>query len=205
MAREYFCAYHSYLKSTELLTDAECGRLFRACLEYSMTGISPELRGSERYVFPTIQQQIDRDREKYNSFCESQREKIKKRWDTTVYNGKFGIPDDTKNTKEKTKTKTKENEKESKKKKSFSPPSFEEVESYCKERNSSVDPRRFFDYYEAGGWKDNKGNSVKNWKQKLIAWESRDERGENHAGKPAQESPSGSTAEASKQKYGNYI
>ena len=34
-------------------------------------------------------------------------------------------------------------------------------------------------------------------------WESRDERGENHAGKPAQESPSGGTAEASKQKYGN--
>ena len=107
--------------------------------------------------------------------------------------------------KTKIETKLKDNIGETSKNKQFVPPSFEEVEAYCKERNSSVDPRRFFDYYEAGGWKDNNGNSVKNWKQKLIAWESRDERGENHAGKPAQESPSGGTAEASKQKYGNYI
>lgn len=108
MAREYFCAYHSYLKSVEPLNDAECGRLFRSCLEYSMTGAEPELRGNEKFVWPMIQQQIDRDREKYNAFCEKQRGNIQKRWDTTVYGGKSGIPDDTKHTKTKAKEKEKE-------------------------------------------------------------------------------------------------
>ena len=64
--------------------------------------------------------------------------------------------------------------KEQKSKKSankFTPPTLEEVRAYCQERGNNVDPERFFDYYEAGGWKDAKGNPVKNWKQKLITWE----------------------------------
>lgn len=55
----------------------------------------------------------------------------------------------------------------------FVPPTLEEVQSYCESRNSDVDPKKFFEYYDAGGWKDAKGNSVKNWKQKLITWEGR--------------------------------
>ena len=35
MAREFFCAYHSYLNAMRKLSDAECGRLFRALLSYS--------------------------------------------------------------------------------------------------------------------------------------------------------------------------
>lgn len=51
MAREFFCAYHSILEAMEPLNDAECGRLFRACLNYSMTGAPQELCGNERFVF----------------------------------------------------------------------------------------------------------------------------------------------------------
>lgn len=65
MAREYFCAYHSYLEAVEPLSEAERGRLFTACLEYSRTGAEPELRGNERFVFPTIKAQIDRDNGRY--------------------------------------------------------------------------------------------------------------------------------------------
>ena len=45
---------------------------------------------------------------------------------------------------------------------------------YCRERNSPVDPRQFWEYFNAGGWKDSKGNSVKSWKQKLLTWEKYD-------------------------------
>ena len=53
----------------------------------------------------------------------------------------------------------------------FVPPTLEEVRAYCQERNNNVSPERFFEYYEAGNWKDAKGNQVKNWKQKLMTWE----------------------------------
>lgn len=51
MAREFFCAYHSFLKAMEPLNPAERGRLFTALLTFSMTGEAPELTGSERFVF----------------------------------------------------------------------------------------------------------------------------------------------------------
>lgn len=53
-------------------------------------------------------------------------------------------------------------------------PSREEVREYVKERNSSVDPDRFCDFYEEGDWRDSKGKPVINWKQKLISWEQRE-------------------------------
>lgn len=56
-------------------------------------------------------------------------------------------------------------------KKVFKPPTLEEVRAYCQERNSAVDPDRFFEYFETGNWRDSKGQPVKNWKQKLLTWE----------------------------------
>lgn len=65
-----------------------------------------------------------------------------------------------------------ESEKKKNIKKKFSPPTLDEVSAYCKERNNGVDPKRFFDYYSTGNWKDSKGNPIINWKQKMIAvWE----------------------------------
>jgi len=57
-------------------------------------------------------------------------------------------------------------------KKDFIPPTLEEVEEYCKNRNSSVNPKAFYDYFNDGNWIDSKGNKVHNWKQKIITWES---------------------------------
>lgn len=53
----------------------------------------------------------------------------------------------------------------------FKKPTLQEVEEYCRERNSSVDAKTFYEYFETGGWVDSKGNKVKNWKQKIITWE----------------------------------
>lgn len=72
--REYFCAYHSMLGGMRKLSDAECGRLFRALLMYS-SGMEPDnLQGREELVFDIFSQQIDRDIEAYNSRCQTNRE-----------------------------------------------------------------------------------------------------------------------------------
>lgn len=178
MAREYVCLYHSYLKSVEPLNDAERGRLFTACLTYSMTGAEPDLRGNERFVWPTIREQIDRDTKKYSDFCKKQQENIRKRWDTTVYDGTSSIPDDTKHTKEKEKEKenilsspnVEDSIARTPARKRFTPPTLAEVTAYCRERQNAVDPQRFIDYYTARGWKLNK-TSMKDWKAAVRTWE----------------------------------
>ena len=53
----------------------------------------------------------------------------------------------------------------------FIPPTLEEVQAYCKERNNNVDAQKFFEYYNSADWHDGKGNKVKSWKQKVITWE----------------------------------
>jgi len=58
-------------------------------------------------------------------------------------------------------------EKESIKKKI---PTLEEVEEYIEEKDLNVDAKTFFDYFEAGNWRDSEGKEVKNWKQKLLTW-----------------------------------
>ncbi len=70
MAREYICLYHSYLDAIQALDDAERGRLLTAMLEYTLTGDAGNLRGNERFVFPLIKNQIDRDNAKYARQCE---------------------------------------------------------------------------------------------------------------------------------------
>lgn len=58
------------------------------------------------------------------------------------------------------------------KQKRFTPPSLAEIEAYCRERGNHVDPKKFFDYYSEGEWRDKDGKPVRNWKQKMISvWE----------------------------------
>ena len=55
----------------------------------------------------------------------------------------------------------------------FRPPSVEEVEAYCFERNNKVDAERFVDFYSSNGWKVGK-NPMKDWKAAVRTWEKRD-------------------------------
>ena len=52
----------------------------------------------------------------------------------------------------------------------FQKPSLEEVQAYCQERGNSVDAQRWYDYYEANGWKVGK-NPMKDWKATVRTWE----------------------------------
>ena len=86
------------------------------------------------------------------------------------------------------------NKKPNKKPNVFVPPTLEEIEAYCKERNSNVDAKHFYDYYTEGKWVDAKGNKVRNWKQKLITWEK-----SNNGGKKVEAKPEPQQSEQSKE------
>lgn len=52
----------------------------------------------------------------------------------------------------------------------FKPPTLEDVQNYCFERNNNVDAQRFIDYYTSNGWKVGK-NPMKDWKAAVRNWE----------------------------------
>lgn len=52
----------------------------------------------------------------------------------------------------------------------FIPPTAEEVQNYCKERNNAIDAQSFIDFYESKGWMIGK-NKMKNWKAAVRTWE----------------------------------
>ena len=81
-------------------------------------------------------------------------------------------------------------------KKDFVPPTLEEVQTYCKSRNNNVDAQKFFDYFTASDWVDAKGNKVRNWKQKVITWESYGSK-DNGTGK--------TDGDSQKQRVGHYL
>ena len=56
----------------------------------------------------------------------------------------------------------------------ITPPTVEEVEAYCFERNNKVDAERFVDFYSSNGWKVGK-NPMKDWKAAVRTWEKRDD------------------------------
>lgn len=54
--------------------------------------------------------------------------------------------------------------------KRFVPPTPEEVNAYCRERNNGIDGNEFCDFYTSKGWKVGK-NPMKDWKAAVRTWE----------------------------------
>ena len=54
--------------------------------------------------------------------------------------------------------------------KRFTPPTIEEVRSYCQERNNNIDPETFINFYESKGWYVGK-NKMKDWRACVRTWE----------------------------------
>lgn len=69
--------------------------------------------------------------------------------------------------------------------KRFTKPTLEEVQAYCKERNNNVDAEKWYNHYEAVGWKVGK-NPMKDWKAAVRTWEKNKF---NNTPAPTQETP----------------
>lgn len=57
--------------------------------------------------------------------------------------------------------------------KRFTPPTVDEVDAYCGERNNRIDPQTFVDFYASKGWVVGK-SKMKDWKAAIRTWEKRD-------------------------------
>lgn len=110
MAKEQkgFIVYGDTKALADELTDEQLGQLFRGMLNYFTEGKAPKFAGILKFAFIPIKQQMDRDREKYDSKCEKMKANAKKRWenDAKAYNSMQTYANDA-NTKTNTDTNTK--------------------------------------------------------------------------------------------------
>lgn len=56
------------------------------------------------------------------------------------------------------------------KRKRFTPPTLDEVKTYCIERKNNVDADKFINHYESNGWMVGR-NKMKDWKAAVRSWE----------------------------------
>ena len=162
------------------LKEDEIGRLFLLMIRYARDGSEPVgFVGNEGFVWPAAKRDIDIAMER-NEVCrqnglrggrpktkENQTEPNETKENQTEPNeskGKLTRQD-----------KTGQDKKIQDKKERFSPPTVEEVETYCRERKNSVNAQRFVDFYTSKGWQVGK-NPMKDWKACVRTWEQRDER-----------------------------
>lgn len=177
----YIKLFVDYLDAIEPLGDAERGRLFTSLLEYARTGEAPQLGGNERFLFPMMRAQIDRDNAAMAELSEARSKAGKIGAEAKQANAGFAkqnkqmpnLPSKSSYDKDKDKDKDKDY--------ISSPPplprkapTFDEVVEYAKLRGGLIDPKPFYDFYSVANWRDTEGKPVYNWQQKFHLWEKRE-------------------------------
>lgn len=193
MGMSYVKVYYDLLEALETLSDSERGRLITAMLQHARQDEVIPLTGGERYLWPMLRAQIDRDMDSYLKISAKRSEAARSGGRPSSSGGKQlpakGIQNnqlhaiaskcDQDDDKDKDKDKDKDDDKDNAPKGAkarasrFTPPSVEEVTDYCRERGNIVDPQTFVDFYSAKGWKIG-SNSMKDWRAAVRTWEKRE-------------------------------
>ena len=189
--RDSFILYTEQRAVLKKMAYEDIGKLFMAIYDYQATGEVPELDEKLSLLFETFKVTLDRNEEKWKIAKEKRSIAGKKgmavRWsnitkdnnvisDITNDNNDNNVIDDiTKITSITDNVNVNVNVNDNnivnkKTRKQFVAPTLDEVREYVNTKGLNVDAKVFFDYFTEGGWKDSKGNKVKNWKQKLITW-----------------------------------
>lgn len=175
----YIKLFVDYLDAIEPLGDAERGRLFTSLLEYARTGEAPQLGGNERFLFPMMRAQIDRDNAAMAGLSETRSKAGKIGAEAKQANAGFArqnkqMPNlPSKSSYDKDKDKDKDKDESITRARRFTPPTLDDVLAYVRERGSDVDPQRFLDFYASKGWMVGK-NPMKDWKAAVRTWEKRE-------------------------------
>ena len=77
-----FIVYGDIKAVIDELADDQVAQLFRGMVGYFTDGTDPDFTGVLKFVWITVRQQMDRDKEKYVEKCERNRANAQKRWST---------------------------------------------------------------------------------------------------------------------------
>lgn len=188
--KKSFVLYHDIRTPLELLTDEQRGKLFLALLNYSEYGELPDFDGALLMAFAFIRTSLDRDAEAWAekrakraeagrsgglakvanaSNASSSKQNVANLAVPVSVSVPVPVNVNTPNTSVGSRTAA-----SPPRAARFTPPTVDEVKTYCVERGSSVDPEKFVDFYSANGWKQGKNKPIVDWKAAVRTWERSD-------------------------------
>lgn len=197
--RDSFVLYTQHFTQVKLLTMEQRGILLTAVMAYASGEEPPELDDITRMCFSFIQQQLDRDFQKYDETLERRRKAGSLGGQAKTSNAKQSQAmlsdakqsqanqadnvnvnvNDNVNVNGSDNGSENENEnviqkRESKERKArFSPPTLTEVQEYVEEMGYQMDADRFMSYYESNGWMVGR-NKMKDWRAAVRNWAKND-------------------------------
>ena len=189
MRREQFTFYRSYYEALKNLPKSDQTAVLMAVIGYALDETEPALSGVPLSVFTLIRPTLDSGRNKAKN-------RMNKRGTNEGQSENKQETNQEQTRKEGEKEKEKEGESEIEvegendsslpppplsggRSKRFVPPTVEEVQTYCRERNNGIDAAAFIDFYAARGWKYGQGRPMVDWKAAVRTWESRENKQEN--------------------------
>ena len=159
---ESFVFYRSFRDAIEEMPDKNKLATLLAICDYALYGAEPALKDAmARAVFTVARPSIDANKDRRRNGKKGGRPKNEASG-LEKENHRFSEMESTE-TETVSETEAKETDKPPRPR--FIPPTVDEVQAYCQERHSSVDPVAFVSFYESKGWMVGK-NQMKNWRSK---------------------------------------
>lgn len=184
-----FIAYKSFIDAIRTLSLEDQLKCHNMIYDYALDGIEPTLNDGIIYtLFLAFKPQIDANSKKRSDGLKGGRPKKEEKQEVfeketigfedenhRLLNPKPNVNENVNdNDNEHDNDNEYEKEKDKKEKaKRFSPPTLDEVISYCQERGNDVDPQKFIDFYESKGWMVG-SNKMKDWRAAIRTWEKRE-------------------------------
>ena len=186
-----FVCYRQTLQTLIMLPDESAGRVIKAAASSFLTcaEISDDFALHERIVLQLFLNDIDGAKAQYQKICQRNRTNRNRRADnsgdqlspvvtTSDQPSPVGRNMNLNLNLNLNPNSESENTTEGKPPRAsrFTPPSVEEVKTYCTERQNGVDAQRFVDFYTANGWTQGRGKPIKDWKATVRTWEGREDK-----------------------------
>lgn len=189
MSRKSFVLYMEWEDAFDNQPNEVAGELIKTIFDYVRTDEVPSTNSDiVKAMFSIIKPAIDRNIEKFDAAIEQRREAGKRSAENrrtrsneceqplTIVDERTRASTDSVSDSDSVSVSTEVDEKKSIKEKAtrFSPPTLEEVKTYCLGRKNSVNAERFINFYESKGWFVGK-NKMKDWKASVRTWEHKEE------------------------------
>ena len=173
--RESFIIYRSFYEAICDLPDTNQSEVWRAICEYSLNFNEIELTGVSRTIFRLIKPQLDanlkryangkRDKLKFNEIKQTtSKRKAKRKQDESKVDANVNV---NVNVNDNVNENLSTDVDKTRAQKTKAPTEQEVIEFFTSNGYRSDIASNAFNYYNSAGWRDSRGKSVLNWKQKM--------------------------------------